>query len=123
MALNPKEIRAVPFASAPLPALLKPLEALKSEAERNGLLAIEDLARAIDHPVLGSLLSLAVDGMSPATWQPSDSERQSEGCRGGDPEPSVHPLCRIAPNASRTRNLNSGAFWNGNLPVVPSRTP
>ena len=65
MALSPEEIRAVPFASAPLPALLKPLGTLKSEAERSGLLVIEDLARAIDHPVLGSLLSLAVDGMSP----------------------------------------------------------
>lgn len=66
--MNPitvEEIHVVPFASAPLPALLKPLGAIKSEAERSGLLVIEDLARAIDHPVLGSLLSLAVDGMSP----------------------------------------------------------
>ncbi|HRY79138.1 MAG TPA: hypothetical protein P5313_01850 [Spirochaetia bacterium] len=65
MVLSPEEIRAVPFASAPLPVLLKPLGALKSEAERSGLLVIEDLARVIDHPVLGNLLSLAVDGMSP----------------------------------------------------------
>lgn len=61
--ITPEAIRSVPFAAAPLPDLLKPLTTLKSEAERGGLLAIGDLARHIDHPVLRCLLSLAVDGM------------------------------------------------------------
>lgn len=59
-----EEIRAVPFASAPLHKLLGPLVALKTEAERCGLLAVGGLVQHVDHPVLGSLLSRAVDGMT-----------------------------------------------------------
>jgi hypothetical protein len=65
MAMSPEEMRTFDFASAPLGSLLGPLGALSSEARRSGLLSVEALSSGIDHPVLRSLLFVAINGMSP----------------------------------------------------------
>jgi len=60
-----EELSKVRFATEPLPTLLRPLMALKSMAQTQGLLAMDAIAPRIEHPVFRRLLLEASEGLPP----------------------------------------------------------